>query len=135
MKTYLINLDRQPERLSSATLELAMVDLSHIRVSEVDMFDLVLNEEVLVTSGVRACWLSHLKVLQLIAEGEEPRALVLEDDIQILDRKGILKVLSSSEVSSWDLVQIGFITPGVLNKLTRRFRNIEHNFFKVVHFV
>lgn len=135
MKTYLINLDRQLERLSSATLELAMVDLSHVRVSAVDMFDLVLNEEDLVTSGVRACWLSHLKVLQLIAEGKEPRALVLEDDIEILDKKGILKVLSSPDLNSWDLIQIGFITPGVLNKLTRRFRNIEHDFFKVIHFV
>lgn len=135
MKTYLINLDRQPERFASATHELESVGLSPSRVNAIDMFDLEMNDEYFVTSGVRACWLSHLKVLQLIADSEEPRALILEDDIEILDIKRVTSILISSELQSWDLVQIGFITPGLLNKLTRIYRNMEHNFFKVVYYI
>lgn len=135
MKTYLINLDRQPERFASATHESEIVGLSPLRVSAVDMFDLEMNDESFVTSGVRACWLSHMKILQLIADSEDPRALILEDDFEILDAKKVTSILSSSELAAWDLVQIGFITPGLLNKLTRIFRNMEHNFFKFLYYI
>ncbi len=135
MKTYLINLDRQPERLESAIQELAKINLSPTRVSAVDMNDLAPNSGEFVTSGVQACWMSHLKTLQFISNGEDSMALVFEDDIEVLHAGKIAKLLNSSELSNWDLIQIGFITPGFLNKFTCAYRNVEQYFFKGISYI
>jgi GR25 family glycosyltransferase involved in LPS biosynthesis len=135
MKIYLINLDRQPERLSSAKDELSRIGVTPERINAVDMLDESMSHSDYVTNGVRACWLSHLKVLEQISRGNEPIAMIVEDDLRILNTNRIKAFLGDDTLHGWDLVQFGFITPGFLNKLIRLFRNFEHSFFWTIFFI
>ena len=129
MKIYVINLDRQPERLVSVDSELKRSGLTYQRISAVDMNDLTSEPSDLVTLGVKACWQSHVKAFQLISQGEEPYALILEDDASVLNVQKLDYLLSNFKFHEWDLVQLGYISPGIYNKLKHAFTTSESAFF------
>ncbi|QKV18815.1 glycosyltransferase family 25 protein [Oricola thermophila] len=91
MKAYFINLDRSPERLAYMSRTLNALGIDHERVAAVDGNTLS-DEEIgrnythragtqLLDAGSIACFMSHRRAWQRIAEGEDDHALVLEDDI------------------------------------------------------
>ncbi len=129
MKIYVINLDRQPERLVSVDSELKRSGLTYQRISAVDMNDLTSEPSDLVTLGVKACWQSHVKVFELISQGDEPYALILEDDASIVNLQKFENLLSNFDFSEWDLVQLGYISPGIYNRLKQTFKKSESAFF------
>lgn len=93
MKVYLINLDRSPERLAWFMGQVEGKGLDVVRVPAVDARQLP-NEEferlLKLTSGHNSmspaemgCLLSHRKVWQLVADGEDQWGFVAEDDIHL----------------------------------------------------
>jgi GR25 family glycosyltransferase involved in LPS biosynthesis len=129
MKIYVINLDRQPERLKSVDSELIKSGLTYQKISAVDMHDLTSESSDLVTLGVKACWQSHVKAFQLISQGDEPYALILEDDASILNLQKFGHLISNFEFCHWDLVQLGYISPGIYNRLQQTFKRLESALF------
>jgi glycosyl transferase, family 25 len=91
---YLINLSTSPERLEKSKKRLAEQNINYIRVEGILGKELS-NQEInqhyseelnrakyhtALTKGQIGCYLSHRKVWQLIADGDNDFAIILEDD-------------------------------------------------------
>ena len=102
---YIINLKRTPERKLYMQRQLDAFNLSYSFIEAIDKYDLqskeyrialanqlgidkshleLAYEDEKFTTGDLACTLSHLKVLNLIIENNDPQACVLEDDGYLL---------------------------------------------------
>ena len=132
---FVINLDRQPERLLSVESELAEIGLEFARFPAIDLESLKRSGDELVTAGVQACWESHIEVSKSIVSLGVSHALILEDDIDIRREKLLIDFLHDFDFREFDLVQIGYLTPGIVNKLSRKIRNLESLFFKLLSFL
>jgi len=96
LQTFLINLDRAPERLARMETLFGSLDLTFVRVPAVD--GSLLGEEEIrrlqptpgdfgwLSKGEIGCFLSHRKCWQSIAEGKSNFGVVFEDDIVISAR-------------------------------------------------
>lgn len=123
LPTYLINLDRNPERLVQAQAALAQLGVVATRVAAVDgrALDLaavpgyraedaraVMGRDL--SAGEIGCYLSHLICAQRIAEGPAPYALVLEDDVALRpDSAPDLAALIAAlpDLPAFDLINLG----------------------------
>lgn len=110
MKVYLVNLDRDKDRLAFADAQLKNLGVAYERVSAVYGKDLSESQKRKAVDGFRwwcavgrpcmpgeiGCALSHRKVLQTIIDENLPVACVLEDDV-VLDARmpKMLKYLES----------------------------------------
>ena len=95
MRTFIINLARRPDRKQYIHDQLVNTALHYEYIDAVDAqspdFDALRRDNQLtaqgpwgtMSHGTLACTLSHFKVLQRIAEGEDRFAAVLEDDVAI----------------------------------------------------
>lgn len=118
---FLINLDRNPERLVAATAALAQIGLMPERVPAVEGRALgevalrVHDAAALATIGRRlspgevGCFLSHVACAQLIVERDLPFALVLEDDVALAPDTGadLVALLDLVASRDFDLVNLG----------------------------
>jgi len=130
---YLINLDRNPDRLESFIEQYMMCDLRYKqfqRISAVDGAKIPDIEDVVsdaaygeiqqiektgyrtkhyqLTRGAIGCYLSHLKAYELIAMGNDDYGLVFEDDVFI--DKNIFKRLNkllAGIPNDWDMLLLG----------------------------
>jgi len=84
MKSYVINLDRAPERLAAITAQFQAQALEFTRQTAVDSTTIsdkaCLPFELLSSKDEIACFLSHRLLWQKIAENSAPYAAVFEDD-------------------------------------------------------
>jgi glycosyl transferase family 25 len=96
MKAYVINLPRSAARRESIASELAALSIPHEFVEAVDGREMTTDDRTALvdedavakypnwlTPGQIGCSLSHRRVYERIAAGDEPVALVLEDDAQV----------------------------------------------------
>src|SRR3954447_23246954 len=96
MRAYVINLPRSVARRASIANELAALSIPHEFIEAVDGREMTAGERAAMVDEARAaqsphwltpgqigCSLSHLRVYERIAAGDEPVALVLEDDAQL----------------------------------------------------
>jgi glycosyl transferase family 25 len=87
VKTYLINLDRSPERLAHMQDILAAAGVRHVRIAAVDGRALapaaIAEADASLSPSEVACFMSHRIAWQAIASGDDPFGAVLEDDIHI----------------------------------------------------
>jgi len=94
--TYLINLDRTPDRLLAMTQRLNALGIPFTRVPAVDgraMGDDAFSDFIRTrprngkewTRGKMGCFLSHQSVWRAIVENDHPYAVVLEDDLHIAE--------------------------------------------------
>lgn len=96
MKTFVINLDRRPDRLNAITKQLDNLELKYTRVSAtdgnalkdsdctfVDKEKFVARNKHLPKAGEIGCALSHMKIWNQIIDENIPVALILEDDVTI----------------------------------------------------
>ncbi len=132
MDIFLVNLDRQPERLLSAQTQLNRLGLESTRIPAVDMNSLSAEDSDLVTLGVKACWESHRLAFLNLVNSDQSHALILEDDFKVFDDKNFLSLLNQFPLSHWDLVQIGFLTQGPMNKFSRFYKNLETESIRVL---
>lgn len=94
-KAFVINLDRNPERLAFMKNQLDLLSISFERFKAVDgktfdftgICDGVLfkknNNGETMTKGEKGCALSHKMVLESFLASKEPYALVIEDDVEL----------------------------------------------------
>lgn len=89
-KTYVINLDKDVERLSKMKQQLGNYDIKFTRIPAVYGKDLSKAEIKDVTNGFCntfctyssiGCAMSHLKTYETILKNSDPYALILEDDV------------------------------------------------------
>lgn len=102
MQVYVINLERNPERLEFIAQRLESLKIDFVRVDAVDGY--ALDKEYVKEfreqskrptgwkEGQIGCFLSHRKVWELISAGDEDCGIVFEDDLHIAD--SIKKVIS-----------------------------------------
>lgn len=129
---YMINLDRNAERLESFIEQYLVSDLRHKqfqRIPAVDGSSLNIKDEVTpnayseineiektgyrtkhyqLTRGAVGCYLSHVKAYKLIAEGDSDYAIIFEDDTSIEPRlfHKLNQVVKTMD-DSWDMLMLG----------------------------
>jgi glycosyl transferase family 25 len=96
MRIFFINLARAADRRRNMERQLAAFGLDFERIEATDGQNLSMTDRALVDDDKRrwitpyplsdneiGCWLSHRHALQQIAEGEDARAAVIEDDAEL----------------------------------------------------
>ena len=115
---YVINLDRDAERLASIRANLGGLGLSFERLpavigKEVPGWEKLVdmpayawrNRMDTPRAGEVGCYLSHLKAMETFLRTEAPWCVILEDDVEVLP--GCEAVLGAvSEKDDWDLVKL-----------------------------
>ena len=132
MKIFLINLDTRTDRLKTSSFELGKLGHDFSRIAAIDAKK-VFGEDDLVTRGVKACWQSHKKCFELLIESDDDFAFICEDDIEIRDADKINTVLKQAISLNLDLLQVGFLTQGILNKLLNVFFIVESFLFRTLN--
>lgn len=99
MQLFLINLDRQPERLARMETLFAELGLALTRLSAIDGRRLDVDEAArwqaprpdgrTLAMGETACFLSHRACWQRIVEDDLPAAAIFEDDLHVSADAGI----------------------------------------------
>jgi GR25 family glycosyltransferase involved in LPS biosynthesis len=135
---FVINLKSRSDRLSSFLSQFSGLDFTPEVVDAVDAKNL--ESSHLSPNVVAACWLSHQKVSQSFLNSSYTHAMVFEDDACIDSTAiDILKHLSSSDLSSIDVLQLGYLTfNGELAdrsnyRLDQFLSNIEYTVAQVLH--
>ncbi len=125
---YVINLDSEVKRWESCNAEASILNLTLYRVSAIKADDL--SQSVYATKGVQAAWKSHCKALKIFLDSGADYAFLLEDDFEITHPQIIKRFIESGEYENWDLVQFGYLLPGMDTKVKVLIANIEATFFK-----
>jgi glycosyl transferase family 25 len=115
---YVINLDRDKERMATIDTHLRARGVDFVRVpavlgKEVPDWEKLVDPQLYAIrnrrpsprAGEIGCTLSHLKVLELFLQTNEPWCVVLEDDVAL--RPAYAEVLQAlGEQDDWDLVKL-----------------------------
>jgi len=125
---YVINLDSEVKRWESCNTEASILNLTLNRVSAIKADDL--SQSNYATKGVQAAWKSHCKALKIFLDSGADYAFLLEDDFKITHPQIIKRFIESGEYRNWDLVQFGYLLPGMDTKIKVLIANIEATFFK-----
>lgn len=119
MRIIVINLDQDTDRRERVENRLRELGLGWERFPAVDGGRLEPHHEALIdraeqaarglqiSPGAMGCWLSHRQAQQLVADGTEPMALIMEDDISITDRlPDFLKRIEGGEAGRFDVIRL-----------------------------
>jgi glycosyl transferase family 25 len=115
---YVINLDRDTERMASIHANLVRIGLSYERLPAVlgkdvpdweKLVDLSAyawrNRLDIPRAGEVGCTLSHLKAMETFLKTDAPWCVILEDDVEVLPAcADVLRSLA--EKDDWDLVKL-----------------------------
>ncbi|MBL4807335.1 MAG: glycosyltransferase family 25 protein [Rhodobacteraceae bacterium] len=101
MDTYLINLDRRPDRLAFIDAQLAQLGMPYTRISAADGSN---PEEIgfpqdhpQISNMEYGCYLSHVKALKTFLQTDALQCMILEDDIILATRTpAILRALNDT---------------------------------------
>ena len=116
VQTYLINLEKDRERLAATKAQLDALAMPFERVDAIHGTDMpewirpyFLDDRGKIASGLLpgevGCYASHLLVLRRIAERDQP-ALVLEDDVEIApDFPDVFNSLPTMPVG-WEIIRL-----------------------------
>ena len=138
---YVINLDRDVERMASLAGSLQALDLPFKRVSgvigkEVPNWEKLVDGELygarnrlpMPRPGEVGCYLSHLKAMEEFLRTDQPWCVILEDDVEV--RPECVEVLAAlGQKDDWDLVKLFCFHSG----LPVRKRALTPNHHLVVH--
>jgi GR25 family glycosyltransferase involved in LPS biosynthesis len=100
------------------------------RVDAVNAKDLQASQYV--SSGVNAAWLSHLKAIQMFLQTDYDFALISEDDFHVKDVNELVEKIRSLEISQWDLIQFGFLKPGIDTRIKILISHTESFVFRII---
>lgn len=116
MRTFLVNLERRPDRLAAMTAQLSRLGLPFERFDAVDAKSVdpaVLSGPFArsgplgnLSPGDMACTYSHIHIWRMIAEGPDEYVTVLEDDVVLSDNAP--EFLTDSD---WIPKGIGLVKP------------------------
>jgi glycosyl transferase family 25 len=120
MKSFVINLDRRPDRLARMSAIFDKLGLQFDRVSAVDGTQLSRDDLIRLRgndqarAGETACFLSHRECWRRIVEDDLPCAAIFEDDLHIADDAA--RLLSSSD---WIPADADIIKVETMNRPTK----------------
>ena len=129
-----INLDSQEDRWKSCVQQAEKYGLSLTRIPAVTPDKLPFDSIHYVADGVRAVWQSHLACFRFLESTGARYALILEDDYKIRDAKKLSYYLNDPKVLQYDLVQFGFLKPGVDTRVKVLIANVETRLFKLLSY-
>lgn len=116
---YFINLDRHPERRDATVAQLEALGTGFTRIAGIDYRDLdaetikravdpapALPFKRALSPGEVACFLSHVKVWRLIAQGPAEMAFVFEDDVAFAAGAREALIALENGPRDWDMVRL-----------------------------
>lgn len=130
MKTYLINLDRNPERLTRMHDILSALGVEYERVAAVDGRNSSAVDSLntrRLSPAEKGCLLSHREAWRRIADGDEPYAAVLEDDLLISSAFAKFAKSSSWIPADADLIKLETTGRSVALSETQPLSDSEHS--------
>lgn len=130
-----INLDSAQDRWKSCIQQAENYGLNLTRIPAVTPNKLPFNSTHYVADGVRAVWQSHLECFRFLESTGARYALILEDDFWILNAKKLGNYLNNPKVLEYDLVQFGFLKPGIDTRVKVFIANVETRVFKLLSFL
>ena len=125
LQTWVINLDRAPERLARISAQLHRLELPFTRLAAVDARALTPEQRAALdepayrrkhgmtpVAGELGCYLSHVQVMREFLAGGAEFALVLEDDVLLHDTlpavlQGLLR-----HAGRWDVAKLSAVHSG-----------------------
>jgi glycosyl transferase, family 25 len=125
LQTWVINLDRAPERLARVRAQLQQLQLPFTRLAAVDARALTPEQRAALDEpayrrkhgmspvpGELGCYLSHVAVMRAFLASDAAFALVLEDDVLL--KPGLPAVLNGlmSNPGRWDVVKLSAVHRG-----------------------
>ena len=140
---FVINLARSTERLAAITAQLDAIGVAFERIDAIEGKTLSDDavEQVSPSHVVRktyhralskaeiACSLSHRKAWQRIIDDNLDFAVVLEDDVELLDNfPEVLNLLAQLPHTSWDFIKLYALRRGGGKNIARRFSYKDHTF-------
>ena len=124
-QTWVINLDRAPQRLARITAQLARLGLPFHRLAAVDARLMTPEQQALLDEpsyrrkhgmlpllGELGCYLSHVQVMQAFLTTEAEFALVLEDDVQLHDSLPAVMQGLALHHARWDMCKLSAVHSG-----------------------
>jgi glycosyl transferase family 25 len=125
LRTWVINLDRAPDRLQRIAAQLDRLGLPWTRLPAVDARALQPGQRAALDEasyrrrhgmtplpGELGCYLSHLAVVQAFLASDARYALVLEDDVKLGDSlPAVLRGLAACP-GRWDMVKLSAVHSG-----------------------
>ena len=125
LQTWVINLDRAPDRLARIAGQLQALQLPYTRLPAVDAQALTPEQRAALDEpayrrkhgmtpvmGELGCYLSHVQVMRLFLASEANFALVLEDDVLLHDSlPAVLRGLQAHP-QRWDMVKLSAVHSG-----------------------
>jgi GR25 family glycosyltransferase involved in LPS biosynthesis len=129
---FVINLDGENSRWENCLIQQSRFGFYLNRIRAIDKEKLVKLNEIFVSDGVRAVWLSHLKCFENFLSTDSSHALILEDDFQIQKPEKFSRLLSDKTLFEYDLVQFGFLKPGPDIAIRILIANIETTIFRLI---
>ncbi len=127
---FLINLDERKDRLESSTQKMKEAGLEFTRIPAISYSEV--EKSMFLTAPVLACWKSHLKTYSTLIASDFDYALVLEDDFSIYNPKKFGNFLTHLDLEKYDLLQLGFLLPGFLNRLRWLYEELEKLLFSTL---
>jgi GR25 family glycosyltransferase involved in LPS biosynthesis len=132
---YVINLSRDVERWNSVEQEATSNNLQIQRVPAIESRNLKDINANFVAAGVRAAWLSHIKAMNDFLSSNSEFAIIAEDDFHIDNPSVLNGILATDSTFEFDLLQLGFLLPGVDTQLKFRLSNSQQAGFRVLSII
>ena len=133
LEILVINLERDIERWKSVSRQQLEFGLRITRVPAVTIDDVTEDETRYVTKGVRAVWRSHMRCMNYLLSSESSFIVIAEDDFEIRNSKKLSEVLIDSRIYEFDVVQLGWVVPGLRARFSILYTDLEHKVFRIVH--
>jgi hypothetical protein len=127
---YVINLERDVDRWDSVLNESAHSFIETHRISAIDARDLPSQD--FVAPGVHAAWLSHMKAMDIFLKSDSDFAIIAEDDFHIKRPSDLLSHIQTLSNLNWDMVQFGFLKPGIDTRIKLLIADVDNLFFSIL---
>lgn len=125
LSTWVINLDRAPDRLARIQTQMAALGLPFTRLPAVDARRLQPAQQaqlddaayrqrhgMVPVAGELGCYLSHVAVLQAFLHSPAQAALVLEDDVLLQPSLPVVLQGLLARPRAWDMVKLSAVHSG-----------------------
>lgn len=130
-----INLDSQIDRWNNCLQQASKFGIELIRIPAVTPSQLPETTPRYVTTGVKAVWESHMGCLRYLLDTQASHAIIFEDDFKFLNYKRFSRLLNNPKVLKYDLVQWGFLKPGLDTRVKIFIANLETTIFRLIAFL
>lgn len=125
LQTWVINLDRAPERLARIALQLQRLQMDYTRLPAVDARALTPEQRGALDEaayrrkhgmapvlGELGCYLSHVQAMRLFLASDAAFALILEDDVLLQDSLPAVLQGLMARPTRWDVAKLSAVHSG-----------------------